>query len=231
MTNTRDLYRRERSGPAAPKGRPSSPPRRSVSWAASTRTPASCWNPGTRCRGGRSKARCWCFPTGKGSTVGSYTILRLAKSGAGPVAMVNAESEAIVAVGAIIADIPMVDRVDIDEIQRRRLGGRRRRRPSPSHRRRAPVYKHERHTVPQAWRLAADRQNPAAGPADRRAGAAWRSEIAEAAVGAARPAPAARARQRIVRPRHRPAIRHAGRRAHARAVARVTPRSARSRRS
>ncbi len=56
------------------------------------------------------------FPTGKGSTVGSYTILRLAKSGAGPVAIVNAESEAIVAVGAIISDIPMVDRVDISQI-------------------------------------------------------------------------------------------------------------------
>jgi hypothetical protein len=57
------------------------------------------------------------FPTGKGSTVGSYTILRLAKSGAGPVAIVNAESEAIVAVGAIIGDIPMVDRVDIAAIR------------------------------------------------------------------------------------------------------------------
>ena len=56
------------------------------------------------------------FPTGKGSTVGSYTILRLANSGAGPVAIVNAESEAIVAVGAIISDIPMVDRVDIAQI-------------------------------------------------------------------------------------------------------------------
>ncbi|MCX7706789.1 MAG: DUF126 domain-containing protein [Anaerolineae bacterium] len=57
------------------------------------------------------------FPTGKGSTVGSYTILRLARSGHGPVAMVNAESEAIVAVGAIIADIPMVDQVDISLIR------------------------------------------------------------------------------------------------------------------
>jgi predicted aconitase with swiveling domain len=56
------------------------------------------------------------FPTGKGSTVGSYTILRLADSGAAPVAMVNESSEAIVAVGAIIADIPMVDRVDIGQI-------------------------------------------------------------------------------------------------------------------
>ena len=53
------------------------------------------------------------FPTGKGSTVGSYTILRLARNGVAPAAMINAESEAIVAVGAIIADIPMVDQVAI----------------------------------------------------------------------------------------------------------------------
>lgn len=57
------------------------------------------------------------FPTGKGSTVGSYTILRLGRGGHGPAAMVNAESEAIVAVGAIIADIPMVDRIDIAQIR------------------------------------------------------------------------------------------------------------------
>ncbi len=56
------------------------------------------------------------FPTGKGSTVGSYTILRLARNGVGPAAIINAESEAIVAVGAIIADIPMVDQVEIDLI-------------------------------------------------------------------------------------------------------------------
>ena len=56
------------------------------------------------------------FPTGKGSTVGSYTILRLSKSGKAPVAMINRESEAIVAVGAIIGDIPMVDQVDISMI-------------------------------------------------------------------------------------------------------------------
>jgi hypothetical protein len=57
------------------------------------------------------------FPTGKGSTVGSYTILRLGRGGHGPAAIINAESEAIVAVGAIIADIPMVDRVDINLIR------------------------------------------------------------------------------------------------------------------
>jgi predicted aconitase with swiveling domain len=57
------------------------------------------------------------FPTGKGSTVGSYTILRLARGGHAPAAIVNAESEAIVAVGAIIADIPMVDQVEIARIR------------------------------------------------------------------------------------------------------------------
>jgi len=56
------------------------------------------------------------FPTGKGSTVGSYTLYRLARQGLAPAAMVNAHSEAIVAVGAIIAGIPMVDSVDIAEI-------------------------------------------------------------------------------------------------------------------
>jgi len=56
------------------------------------------------------------FPTGKGSTVGSYTLYRLAKSGLAPAAIVNRESEAIVAVGAIISDIPMVDLIDIDLI-------------------------------------------------------------------------------------------------------------------
>ncbi len=57
------------------------------------------------------------FPHGRGSTVGSYTILRLKKAGAAPLAMINANSEAITAVGAIIADIPMVDQIDISFIQ------------------------------------------------------------------------------------------------------------------
>ena len=56
------------------------------------------------------------FPTGKGSTVGSYTLYRLTKKGLGPAAIINAQSEPIVAVGAIISDIPMVDQVDIEQI-------------------------------------------------------------------------------------------------------------------
>jgi predicted aconitase with swiveling domain len=57
------------------------------------------------------------FPTGKGSTVGSYTLYRMARAGTAPAAIVNAESEAIVAVGAIIGGIPMVDQVDIAQIR------------------------------------------------------------------------------------------------------------------
>jgi len=57
------------------------------------------------------------FSTGKGSTVGSYTLYRMARSDTAPAAIVNAESEAIVAVGAIIGDIPMVDQVDIARIR------------------------------------------------------------------------------------------------------------------
>jgi hypothetical protein len=56
------------------------------------------------------------FATGKGSTVGSYTIYRLACAGLAPAAIVNAEADPVVAVGAIIAEIPMVDQVDISRI-------------------------------------------------------------------------------------------------------------------
>lgn len=54
------------------------------------------------------------FPCGKGSTVGSYVIYQLKKRGLAPVAMINIRSEPIVAVGAIISGIPLVDRVPDD---------------------------------------------------------------------------------------------------------------------
>jgi len=57
------------------------------------------------------------FPTGKGSTVGSYTLYRLARNGLAPAAILNAEADPVVAVGAIIAEIPMVDQVDISHIR------------------------------------------------------------------------------------------------------------------
>ncbi len=57
------------------------------------------------------------FPTGKGSTVGSYTLYRLKKAGLAPAAIVNTEAETITAVGCIISDIPCVDHIPIEEIK------------------------------------------------------------------------------------------------------------------
>ena len=63
------------------------------------------------------KGRVLVFPGGKGSTVGSYVMYRLAKNGVGPSAIVNSKCETIVAVGAIISEIPCVDMVDIRKIK------------------------------------------------------------------------------------------------------------------
>lgn len=72
--------------------------------------------PGHPLQGKCVAGRILVFPTGKGSTVGSYTLYRLARNGLAPAGIINTESEAIVAVGAIIAGIPMVDQVDISQI-------------------------------------------------------------------------------------------------------------------
>jgi len=56
------------------------------------------------------------FPTGKGSTVGSYTLYRLKKGGVAPAGIINNECETVVAVGAIISEIPCVDKIDISKI-------------------------------------------------------------------------------------------------------------------
>jgi predicted aconitase with swiveling domain len=57
------------------------------------------------------------FPGGKGSTVGSYVIYQLKKRNLAPAAMINIRSEPIVAVGAIISGIPLVDRVAEEILQ------------------------------------------------------------------------------------------------------------------
>ncbi len=63
------------------------------------------------------KGKILVFPQGKGSTVGSYTLYRLKKNGVAPAAMINKETETIVAVGAIISEIPFVDKIDVIKIK------------------------------------------------------------------------------------------------------------------
>lgn len=56
------------------------------------------------------------FPSGKGSTVGSYTLYRLKKNGTAPAAIINSVCETITAVGCILAEIPCVDQIPIERI-------------------------------------------------------------------------------------------------------------------
>lgn len=57
------------------------------------------------------------FPSGKGSTVGSYVIYGLKKNGVAPKAIINKETETIVATGVILAGIPCVDKINIEELK------------------------------------------------------------------------------------------------------------------
>jgi predicted aconitase with swiveling domain len=57
------------------------------------------------------------FPTGKGSTVGSYTLYRMKKNNTAPAAIVNKQIDTIIAVGCIISEIPCVDKIDVNEIK------------------------------------------------------------------------------------------------------------------
>ena len=71
---------------------------------------------GHELQGKQIKGKLLVFPTGKGSTVGSYTLYRLKKGGVAPVGIINSECETVVAVGAIISEIPCVDKVDVSKI-------------------------------------------------------------------------------------------------------------------
>jgi predicted aconitase with swiveling domain len=57
------------------------------------------------------------FPSGKGSTVGSYVLYALKKAEKAPLAIVNRVMDPVVAVGCIISEIPAVDQIDIEKIK------------------------------------------------------------------------------------------------------------------
>jgi predicted aconitase with swiveling domain len=80
--------------------------------------------PGHCCCGENISGKVFVFPTGKGSTVGSYVIYRMKKLGTAPAAIVNVETEAIIATGCVISDIPLVDKLDGDPLKAIRTGMR-----------------------------------------------------------------------------------------------------------
>lgn len=57
------------------------------------------------------------FPHGKGSTAGPYIIYAMAKRKTAPAAMINVEAEPIIAVGAAMGNIPLVDRLDPNPLE------------------------------------------------------------------------------------------------------------------
>jgi hypothetical protein len=73
---------------------------------------------GHELQGKSVKGKILVFPNGKGSTVGSYTLYRMKKNGVAPAGMINKECETVVAVGAIISEIPCVDKIDTSKIKK-----------------------------------------------------------------------------------------------------------------
>ncbi|MCK4439168.1 DUF126 domain-containing protein [Candidatus Bathyarchaeota archaeon] len=72
--------------------------------------------PGHAVEGECITGKVFVFPTGKGSTVGSYVIYRMSKLSTAPAALVNSETEAIIATGCVISGIPLVDKLDRDPL-------------------------------------------------------------------------------------------------------------------
>ncbi|MFB0562891.1 MAG: aconitase X swivel domain-containing protein [Candidatus Lokiarchaeia archaeon] len=57
------------------------------------------------------------FPFGKGTTYNPFAIFAMKKRGTGPVAIINVKTEEIVLTGAILAEIPFIDKLDKDPIE------------------------------------------------------------------------------------------------------------------
>ncbi len=67
--------------------------------------------------GGNVKDSILLYPTAVGSTVGSYVIYGLSRSGNAPVAIVTCNEDVVTTVGAVIAGIPLYKLVDCSVIK------------------------------------------------------------------------------------------------------------------
>ena len=66
-------------------------------------------DPNHELKGESIKDKVLFIPGGKGSTVGSYVIFQMMKNNTAPKAIICLNAEPIIATGAIMSDIPMVD--------------------------------------------------------------------------------------------------------------------------
>lgn len=62
------------------------------------------------------------FPTGKGSTGGSIVLFGLAERKKGPAAILNVAADTITAVGAILGNVPLMDKFDRNPVEVIRTG-------------------------------------------------------------------------------------------------------------
>jgi predicted aconitase with swiveling domain len=69
---------------------------------------------GHELEGSRVTGKILVFPTGKGSTVGSYRLYEMTLNGTQPAGIINVRADPVVAMGAIFSGIPMLDRLDAD---------------------------------------------------------------------------------------------------------------------
>ncbi|MFO7967306.1 MAG: DUF126 domain-containing protein [Archaeoglobaceae archaeon] len=68
-------------------------------------------------RGESISGKVFIFPYGRGSTVGSYSLLSMKKNGVAPKAIINVECDAVIAVGAIISSLPLVDKLEENPLE------------------------------------------------------------------------------------------------------------------
>lgn len=57
------------------------------------------------------------FPIGKASSVGSYRLYEMMRHKTAPAGIINLRAEPVIAMGAIISGIPMIDRLDKDPLE------------------------------------------------------------------------------------------------------------------
>ncbi len=66
------------------------------------------------CENASLSGKIFAFRRGRGSTVGSYTFLELKSRKLAPAGIINESAEQMVVTGAIISEIPMVDKIPLD---------------------------------------------------------------------------------------------------------------------
>jgi len=75
-------------------------------------------------RGQSVAGRVLVFPSGSGSSSGSYRLLHLSELGHAPAAIINNQANAVVVAGAVLGGVPVLHKVSPDPVRAIRSGDR-----------------------------------------------------------------------------------------------------------